>query len=468
MAGAAFSRVTSRAAAILFVVVGLAPGVALAQGGVMSQADGEAVAQAYRAAPEFRTPPGLDAAVAALASADPAARGRADAQLSAAARALAAGEHGSPANPASIDPDWDLRGPYDVAADFAAAKAQGRIAAWILAQPRKDQAYLDMVSAWRRYDAISAKGGWTTIPSGRELKTGSTGPAVERLRARLADEGYVATPSKTADVFDDALADAVSDFQTKHGIEASGVVDEDTIEALNVSAEDRTTTLAANLERARWLPDQFPPDRVEADVGAAQVTLFKGGEPVLTMRAVVGDRKHHTPIFVANVVAVVFNPPWVVPADIAKAELFPKAHRSPGYFARNDMYVSNGQIIQRAGPKSSLGRIKFDLSDPYAIYMHDTPAKSLFALDDRWRSHGCMRLQEPRKMAVALLASDKWDEDAVDAAIDAKVTKRIGLSQRLPIYVVYRTAEASKDAPATFREDAYGWDTKLMDAIKKS
>ncbi len=470
-AGAGLFRMRSPAATLAALAL-LAPCVAAAQAAAtylkpLTKADGEAIEQALRGAPEFPALPTVSGVAAALESSDPAVQAKADATLSAAAIALAAAENGAPRNPAAIDPDWLLRDAYDAQADFAAARAQGRIVVWAASLPRKDPAYLGLVAAWKSYDAVRAKGGWATIPPGAELKAKAKGGRVDKLRSRLADEGYAAS-GKPGDPFDDDLAAAVADFQIRHGLKATGAVNEETLDALNVPVETRLATLSANLERARWLPDQFPADRVEANVGAAEVVLFRGGAPTLPMRAVVGDVKHRTPIFVARVMAVVFNPPWVVPPDIAKAELFPKAHRSPGYFARNDMYVSNGQIIQRAGPKSSLGRLKFDMDDPYAIYMHDTPARSLFALDYRWKSHGCMRLQSPKDMAVALLGPQKWDEDAVQAAIDAHTTKRVGLTPRLPVYVVYRTAEAPSGAPAVFRPDVYGWDTKLMDAIKKS
>jgi murein L,D-transpeptidase YcbB/YkuD len=132
--------------------------------------------------------------------------------------------------------------------------------------------------------------------------------------------------------------------------------------------------------------------------------------------------------------------------------------------ASHAFYVSNGRLIQRAGPKSSLGLLKFNVDDPYDIYLHDTPSRSLFAKDRRWLSHGCVRLEHPRELAAALLAPQGFDADAVDAGI-AKKTHTVALKVQPPVYILYRTVVADADGHASFREDVYGWDAKLNAAL---
>ncbi|HEV7158787.1 MAG TPA: L,D-transpeptidase family protein [Caulobacteraceae bacterium] len=433
----------------------------------LSLADGEAIERGMLAASEFAFPPQLEGAAADLASADPNLRDAADAVLSKAAIMLAADERGDLANPAAVDPNWALRGNYDPAADFAAARAGGRIGAWIDGVVRRDPGYIALVAALRRYQAIAVRGSWGALPPGLTLAPGAKGKWVSALRLRLAREGYAAG-ALANHLYDASLADAVREFQQRHALAASGDLDAATVQALNVPVAARIVTLRANLERARWLPQQLPADRIEADLGSATVTLFENGQPSLTMRAVVGDPKHPTPLFASHVASIQFNPAWHVPTDIAKAELWPKQARSPGYFARHGYAVVNGQLVQHAGPHSSLGRIKFEMPNQFAVYLHDTPGRALFAVDSRGRSHGCVRLEKPKELALALLASQGWTAERVQAAIDSGVTHWVRPAMATPVFIIDRTAEAPDDGPAIFRPDLYGWDGKLAVALASS
>ena len=429
----------------------------------LTVADGKAIEQALRDAPEFAFPAQLEGVAANLASRDPQARADADAALTKAAITLAVDEHGRLANPAAIDPNWALRAPYDAGADFAAARAQGHIAAWLKSLARHDPDYLALQAAWRRYDAIRAAGGWPTLPEGpvaaklvkgaKPAKIGKPvqGKLADRALARLAKEGYGG----------DSLGKEVAEFQRRHDLHPTGVLNAETIKAMNVPVEDRLATIAANLERDRWLPDTLPPDRIIADIAAADVTYYKDGKPVLTMRTIVGDAKHKTPLFASHVSNIVFNPAWHVPSSIAKAELYPKEKRSHGYFARNNFSVIDGQLVQHAGPKSALGRIKFDMPDAFNVYLHDTPGHALFAVDARGRSHGCVRLEKPKDLALNLLSGQGWDADRIEATIAKGDTLWVRPKLVVSVFLVYRTAQAAGDGPAIFRPDPYGWDNKL-------
>lgn len=430
----------------------------------LNRADGEAIWRAILAAPEFPAPGALDGAVAALDSPNPRVRAAAGAALARAAMILAQEEHGLPSNPAAVDPDWALRGPYDAIADFAQARQDGHIPAWASALPRHNPAYLSLVTAQKRYEDIAARGGWPNLPVGLTLRPGSKSKAVPRLRQRLAIEGY-GDASPTSIAYDRALAAEVSEFQVRHGLKSTGAVDAKTLLALNVPVEARLATLDANLQRVRWLPDTLPPDRIVADIAGAEVVLFENDEPALAMRSIVGEVSKPTPLFVSHVSSIEFNPPWHVPSDIAKAELLPKG---PEYLAKHGYSVINGQLVQHAGSQSSLGRVKFDMPDPFAVYLHDTPGKSLFAVDSRGRSHGCVRLEKPNDLAVALLADQGWTLEKVNDAIDAGDTHWVRPTTVMPVYLVYRTAEAPDEGPAIFRPDLYGWDDRLNAALASS
>jgi murein L,D-transpeptidase YcbB/YkuD len=429
----------------------------------LTVADGEAIEHALMAAPEFAFPAQLEGASGALKSRDPRARAAAEAALAKAAVELAQDEHGRLADPTSVDPNWALREPYDAAADFAAARAGRRIVAWAQTLPRRDPAYLALLDAWRRYDAIRAHGGWKKLPPGPLLARGAKGPVVLTLRARLIREGYGVAPG--GKVFDGDLAAAITEFQGRHGLAPSGKLTPATIEAMNVPVDARLEAIAVNLERDRWLPQTLPPDRIVADIAGATATFFQDNKPALQMRTIVGDTKHETPMLESHISSIQFNPAWHVPTDIAKAELYPKEARAHGYFASHGFSVVNGQLVQHAGPKSSLGRIKFEMPNPFSVYLHDTPGRNLFAVDARGRSHGCVRLEKPNELAAALLADQGWDEDRVQAMIDKGDTRWVKPSQTVAVFLVYRTAEAIDDGPVIFRPDLYGWDAKMAAAM---
>ncbi len=430
----------------------------------LSFADGQAIEHALLEASEFPFPPELAGAAQALASPNAELRAAADLALTRAAINLAQEEHGRLTDPAAIDPNWALRAPFDAPADFAAARSGGRVAAWAQALLRRDGPYLALLGAEKRYEAIRAHGGWRTLPAHLSLGRGAKGPAVLALRARLAREGY-SVGALQGRVFDGDLAAAVTEFQGRHGLSPTGTLTAQTLAALNVPVEARLGAIDASLERARWLPYAMPADRIEADIPSATAILFQAGAPTLRMRTVVGDTKHPTPMFASHVSSIQFNPAWHVPSDIAKAELWPKQARSPGYFASHGYEVINGQVVQHAGPKSSLGRIKFEMPNAFSVYLHDTPGHALFAVDSRGRSHGCVRLEKPKELAVALLSAQAWDMDRVQQTIDKGDTRWVKPSQATAVFLVYRTAEAVDDGPAIFRPDIYGWDPKVDAAL---
>jgi murein L,D-transpeptidase YcbB/YkuD len=297
------------------------------------------------------------------------------------------------------------------------------------------------------------------------MARGARGPAVRALRTRLAAEGYDAPAGHDPQVFDARLAAALADFQAHHGLAAGGSLNADTRAALDVPAADRLDQIEANLERWRWLPRQLPADRVEVDIAAATARLIQDGAETLAMKTVVGDPKHHTPSFASHLDSVVFNPPWNVPASIAQKEILPKAAKDPGYLAREDFVWVEGRLQQRAGPKSALGKVKFDLPSDFGVYLHDTPARSGFARRVRALSHGCMRLEKPRELAAALLAPQGWTPERVDSAIDGGKTATFRIAAKTPLFVLYWTAVADADGRVDFRPDVYGWDQELADAL---
>jgi murein L,D-transpeptidase YcbB/YkuD len=165
--------------------------------------------------------------------------------------------------------------------------------------------------------------------------------------------------------------------------------------------------------------------------------------------------------------AITLNPPWNVPKGIAQDELYPKEQANPGYFQSHGFIeTSDGaggaRLVQQPGPDSALGLVKFDFPNPYAVYLHDTPAKAAFNQSSRAVSHGCVRLAAAVPLAKAILGQDKgWPPEHIDEVIAAGETTSVKLTQPIPVRLVYLTA-FPEGGRIAFRPDIYGWDEKLL------
>jgi murein L,D-transpeptidase YcbB/YkuD len=434
-------------------------------------------------------PPVLDSL---LQSADPDRRARGQGLLAAETIRYAAAVHRGRLPLGAFDSEWGMRpAPFDAKAAFDAALVQNRLKPWLDGLPPPYLGYDQLIAGLKTYRQIAANGGWNNVAAGPSMMLGKDDVRVPALKARLAAE-YPQAAAAFADdraqaaqipsppqlgsavdllMFDAALDSAVKTFQTRHGLDPTGVVDRATLAALNVPVQERVGQILANMERWRWAPPVMPTDRVQVNIAAAILTLFRGEQPVLSMRAVAGRVADHTPMLQSIIRGIVFNPPWNVPAAIAAKELWPKEQADPGYLAREDYVVirtadGGTRLQQRAGPKSALGQIKFDFDNPYGVYLHDTPTHSAFARQGRLVSHGCVRLDQPKALALMLLQDDPaWSQDGIDAVIAAGQTRRVALTRPTAVLIFYWTAFAGPDGAMNFRSDVYGWDKELLQRI---
>jgi len=225
---------------------------------------------------------------------------------------------------------------------------------------------------------------------------------------------------------------------------------------------DRARQLAANLERRRWLTRTPPAHRIDVNTAGAFLGYFKAGGPqVWSTLTVVGRDDHPTPSIQAAFHRLIANPPWRVPTDIAEKEIFPKG---AAYMARQDMRVEDGRVVQAPGPKSALGLVKFDVEDPYDIYLHDTPSKSLFAARDRHRSHGCVRVKNAVPFARSL-AAETGKADEFDQALASQDTREVDLGQSIGVRMLYHTAYLGPTGQVQLAPDVYGTDEQLATAL---
>nr|WP_200911023.1 L,D-transpeptidase family protein [Sphingomonas sp. Leaf25] len=370
---------------------------------------------------------------------------------------------------ADFQTDWAMRPqPFDPLPSLRAAVAQNRLASWVAALPPPYAGYDTLVAGLARYRKIQAAGGWGTIGAGSELKLGGRGPQVAALRKRLAAED--SEVSASGDMFDASLLDAVRRAQRRYGLNPAGQVGAQTIASLNVPVSERIKQIKANMERWRWLPTQLEKDRIQVNIAAAVLTVFDGDQPVTSMKAVTGRPGDETPMLTSTIHSIVLNPPWNVPSSIADKELWPKERANPGYLRRNGFRVidtgNGGKRLQQASERSALGRFKFDFDNPFAVYLHDTPAQSGFAKFDRLASHGCVRLEKPEDLARLLLrTTPQWPDTQIDATLASGKTVRAQVANPVKVYLLYWTAFATPNGTMSFREDPYKWDGVLANKI---
>ena len=369
---------------------------------------------------------------------------------------------------ADFQEDWALRpAAWDPLPGFAKAVADNQLSQWFAGLTPQYEGYDNLRKGLARYRRIETTGGWGTIAAGPDLSAGSSGPRVASLRARLAVEDSEVAAG--GDKFDAALKEAVVRAQRRYGLAPTGTVSIGTLTALNVPASSRIRQIMANMERWRWMPKEMPTDRIQVNIAAAQVAVFEGDRPVMSMRGVTGKPGGgETPMLQSNIHSVVLNPPWNVPAGIAQRELFPKG---AAYLARNGFKVIGtgaNRRLQQSPAQSALGRYKFDFNNPFAVYLHDTPSKGTFSRFDRLASHGCIRLERPADLARLLLeGSTQWTPEAIDGALAKGDTVRAALPNQVAVYLLYWTAYASGTGTMNFRGDPYGWDKTLATKIEK-
>ena len=338
-----------------------------------------------------------------------------------------------------------------------------------------------MQKALADYRQIAAKGGWVTVPDGPPLVKGEIGERVALLRKRLSTTDDL-TKGKGSDVFDDDLEAAVQRFQVRHGLEPDGTVAKETLAALNVPVEDRIRQLETGIERRKEM-GSFGDRYVVVNIPDFRLKVVDNGKPVLGMKVVLGQRKEwQTPLLASRINYLILNPKWNVPDGIFEKELLRDIRNDPTYLARHNMAVIqtsgdktgavdastidwsqvNGKsphlrIVQREGAGNSLGRIKFMFPNPYAVYLHDTPQKKLFARNMRALSHGCVRVENPMELAVYLMKDDpQWTRERIESAIASGRNRDVPIPSPIDLHIIYLTSWVDDQGQVNFRNDVYG------------
>lgn len=333
------------------------------------------------------------------------------------------------------------------------------------------------------YKAIADRGGWPAIPKDAKFALGVAGPHDALLRERLIAGGDLA-PSEVASTFDAKLMAAVKRFQARHGLTASGAVLTRTLAAMNVPVETRLQQLEASAQRIAAIRFGFGNRYVAVNIPAALVEAVENDKVVRRYRVVVGKSEKPSPTVTSEISNVNLNPTWTVPSSIVKKEIAAHMIKDPDYLSRMHMQTLDARetlidarnvdwsseknlnvtVRQEPGEWNALGRVRIDMPNAYAVYMHDTNQKTLFSNDYRFDSHGCVRVDNVRDLAAWLLSDTaEWDRAAIDAAIATGQRKDIRMTKKVPVAWIYLTGWMARDQIVQFRDDVYDQDAQLAE-----
>ena len=351
--------------------------------------------------------------------------------------------------------------------------------------------------ALRKYMQLAAQDDGEKLPPGKKktIDPGDDYPGVPRLVRLLKLVGDLPPDADVAPdstLYKGPIVEAMKHFQERHGLEPDGRIGKDTLEQLNTPLSDRVRQLQLTLERWRWAPRVYDPPPILVNIPEFVVRGFGKGETIeLTMKVVVGKAfRTRTPVFAQNMTYMVFRPYWNVPLDIQRSEMVPKLKKDPDYLTKNQLevvdrhgtVVSTGAVSgeqltqlntgalnvrQRPGPKNSLGLVVFMFPNEHNVYLHSTPAPELFARTRRDFSHGCIRVEDPAKMAEYILRGNAgWTMDKVEEAMNTGPdSKTVILAHKRPVVIIYATAVVLPDGEVKFLQDIYEHDAHLQKAL---
>lgn len=322
-----------------------------------------------------------------------------------------------------------------------------------------------------KYYLLKKKGVWLPLTSPVGWKIGEINATIPAIKNRLYLLGdYL--KQDTVSTIDNTLEMALKQFQRRFGLTENGKVDAKTLQALNIPIDVLIQKVMVNMERARWMPtDTSKIDRVVVNIPEYKLRVYDKGKLSFTMPVVVGNGAHNTVIFNGKIQYIVFSPYWNVPTSITKNEVMPAMQRNHNYLKNNNMEVvhyNDGipEVRQKPGANNALGKVKFLFPNKYNIYLHDTPFKDAFLDAKRGFSHGCIRIGNPKGLAMFLLRNQpNYTIDSVQQLMDNEQEKWVNIRPLVPVTIKYFTSWVDEDGLLYFREDIYGHDKKMVQKL---
>ena len=346
--------------------------------------------------------------------------------------------------------------------------------------------YSKLKEKLKLYRNIQKNGGFPIIKMKQEfLAKTETDSVLLTVKRRLFLSGDLKVEENNI-LYTKTLADAIANFQQRMGLPENGKLNFKTIAELNKTVDFRIKQMLINLERLRWVPVEIENDYLLVNIPEYKLHVFENKKLIWEVNVVVGKEAKQTTIFKGNISKLVLNPYWNVPRSIVEEEILPALKRNRNYLKQNDMEVVAGKkvinssainwnkfsknipydIRQKPGNENSLGKMKFLFPNSYNIYLHDTPAKELFDSNKRDFSHGCIRVEDPKKLALYLLRNNKaWNASNVDKILQTNKETEIAIEPKIPVYITYFTAWVDGNGNLNFRNDIYNLDDELAKEI---
>jgi murein L,D-transpeptidase YcbB/YkuD len=380
----------------------------------------------------------------------------------------------------------------DVRQGLTQAIQKGDVKGWLDSLAPQTAEYRALSQAHLHFLQLAQSAKPQPIPDGKPIKPGGRDPRIPLIRAAIEASGIMsssqpqpqaagtttaakAAPAAAAksDRYTPDLVAAVKHVQAEFGFKPDGVIGGDAVDALNAGPGYRARQLAIAMERLRWLPRNAPATRIDVNTAASFLDYWRDGQHADHRNVVEGEPDKPTPQLQSPIVRLVAKPTWNVPPGIAEKELVTK---SPAWLQQNQFVQKGDKWVQLSGPKNSLGLVKFDMANDEQIYLHDTPAKALFGVPDRHRSHGCVRVENALQFASALAeeqgiadqfqeAMQKDEPSDPDAAAKPEDDQSfIKLKTPIPVRLLYQTAFWD-GSNVQFRPDVYGWDDNVAKAL---
>ncbi len=353
----------------------------------------------------------------------------------------------------------------------------------------KHYMYTGLKDALKKFRSFKEKDDWDSIAQGETIKIGDKSERVIAVRARLmASQEMDAYIPVNDSIYDSILSNHIEVFQKRYGIDVDGNVGKQTLYELNIPLDYRIEQIKANLERARWVLYDIEDKFIVVNIPAFELYMIENGKEILTSRVIVGKDHTKSPIFKANMQYIVINPTWTVPRSLYPGYIH-KLQNTPDYFRQKNMEVitTKGKAIdiattdwdqytihnfpymirQKSGPSNALGFLKCMFPNEHSVYIHDTPARSLFNKDTRAFSHGCIRTQKIRELALLLLEpnDDDWSSEKIDNIITKGKITNVSLKEKIPVLIMYWTAGIGFQGNFYFKPDLYKRDQLLIDAL---
>lgn len=287
-------------------------------------------------------------------------------------------------------------------------------------------------------------------------------------------------------LFNDTLVKAISRFQSRMGLNNQGILGVATVKEMNVPISFRIKQIMINMERLRWFPDDVDDNFLLINIPEFKLHVFENKKKVMDLKVIVGKEATRTSIFKGNISQIILNPYWNVPTSIVVKEMLPKLKENSDYLSKNNMELLSGNTIidpstvnwnnysstipysirQKPGDDNALGKIKFIFPNNFSIYLHDTPSRNIFNESNRAFSHGCIRVQNPLKLAQFILRNNpNWNLEKLQSSVKNKKTTNIQIKPTLPVYIVYFTAWIGNSGEINFRKDLYNMDSQLEKEI---